>query len=78
MVCPEACPTAPTPTGCCLAVACCMEDSLRVQWVQVAVIKNGVLLPTPFISLPVDDFFERGLLSIVAHPDFANNGFVYM
>ncbi len=45
---------------------------------QVAVVKDGTLLPTPFISLTVDDFFERGLLSVVAHPNFTSNGYVYL
>lgn len=69
-------------TGLSAPTAMCQLPDGRIlvtqQGGQVAVIKNGVLLPTPFISLTVDDFFERGLLSIVAHPDFANNGFVYM
>lgn len=44
----------------------------------MAVVKDGTLLPTPFISLTVDDFFERGLLSVVAHPNFTSNGYVYL
>src|SRR5215217_6032376 len=28
------------------------------------VIKNGVLLPTPFMTLPVDSFSEHGLLGL--------------
>ncbi|MBM2819124.1 MAG: carbohydrate-binding protein [Nitrosarchaeum sp.] len=44
----------------------------------VKVIKNGVLLPTPFLSILVDDNGERGLNGIAFDPDFATNGFVYV
>jgi glucose/arabinose dehydrogenase len=44
----------------------------------VRVIKNGVLLPTPFLTLAVDADGERGLLGIAFDPDFAGNGFVYV
>src|SRR5438093_9778287 len=36
------------------------------------VIKNGVLLPTPFVTLSVDSSAERGLLGVALDPDFAN------
>lgn len=42
------------------------------------VIRNGVLLATPFITLNVDSTGERGLIGVTLHPDFANNGFVYV
>ena len=42
------------------------------------VVKNGVLLPTPFVTVPVDASGERGLLGIAVHRDFASNGFVYL
>jgi len=42
------------------------------------VVKNGVLLATPFIQLTVDSNFERGLIGVTLHPDFANNGWVYL
>jgi glucose/arabinose dehydrogenase len=38
----------------------------------------GVLLTTPFITLTVDDVGERGLLGVAVHPNFANNGYVYL
>src|SRR6476619_146131 len=44
----------------------------------VRLIKDGVLLSTPFAQLPADDFGERGLLGITLHPDFARNGYVYV
>ena len=37
----------------------------------IRVIKDGVLLPTPFATVTVDSTGERGLLGIALHPDFA-------
>lgn len=45
---------------------------------RVRVVKNGQLLPTPFVVLTVDAYFERGLLGIAFHPAFATNGWVYL
>ncbi len=42
------------------------------------VIRNGVLLPTPFATFSVDSAGERGLIGIALHPGFASNGFVYV
>ena len=42
------------------------------------VIKNGVLLPTPFLSVSVDTRGERGLESITFDPNFVTNGYVYV
>ena len=42
------------------------------------VVKAGVLLPTPFVTLAVDSAGERGLLGVALHPNFASNGFVYV
>ncbi|CAN5637024.1 hypothetical protein BH20VER1_BH20VER1_02810 [soil metagenome] len=50
---------------------CLQGGSLRV-------IKNGALLPTPFVTLTVNSTGERGLLGIAFDPDFANNQFVYL
>jgi glucose/arabinose dehydrogenase len=46
----------------------------------VRIIKNGVLLATPFHTLTVDSpaGSERGLLGVALHPDFANNRLVYL
>ena len=44
----------------------------------VRVIKQGVLLATPFVTLSVDSTDERGLLGIAFDPSFASNGFVYL
>jgi glucose/arabinose dehydrogenase len=45
---------------------------------QLRVIKNGALLPTPFVSLSVDSSGERGLLGIAFDPSFSSNHFVYL
>ena len=45
---------------------------------SLRVIKNGVLLPTPFVTLNVDPNGERGLLGIAFDPNFASNGFLYL
>lgn len=42
------------------------------------VIKNGVLLPAPFMTLTVDPAGERGLLGIAFDPNFATNNFLYV
>jgi glucose/arabinose dehydrogenase len=42
------------------------------------VFKNGLLLPTPFVTIPVDSTGERGLLGVAFDPDFASNGHVYV
>src|SRR5256885_14744254 len=45
---------------------------------QLRIIKNGVLLSTPFLSLAVDSSGERGLLGIAFDPNFSINNFVYV
>ncbi len=42
------------------------------------VIKNGVLLPTPFLTVTVDSSGERGLLGIALDPNFVSNQLVYI
>ncbi len=42
------------------------------------VIQNGSLLPTPFVTLPVNSSGERGLLGVTFDPNFATNQFVYV
>jgi glucose/arabinose dehydrogenase len=41
------------------------------------VIKNGVLLPSPFTTFSVDSTGERGLLGLAFDPDFSTNQWVY-
>src|SRR5215216_6288074 len=45
---------------------------------SLRVIKNGALLPTPFVTLSVDPAGERGLLGIAFDPNFASNNFIYL
>ena len=45
---------------------------------QLRVIKNGVLLPTPFLTLTVNASGERGLLGVAFDPNFLVNQFVYV
>ena len=45
---------------------------------QLRVIKNDVVLPTPFVALSVDSSGESGLLGVAVDPNFASNGFVYL
>ena len=51
---------------------------------QVAIIKNGAVLATPFINLGVGGLGlittggERGLLGFAFHPDYAQNGHFYV
>ena len=44
----------------------------------VRVIKAGVLLPTPFVTLNVDSAGERGVIGVAFDPQFDTNGFVYI
>ena len=46
----------------------------------VRVIKNGVLLPTPFVDLSarVNTFDDRGMWGFAFDPNFSTNGFVYV
>ncbi|HTK75952.1 MAG TPA: PQQ-dependent sugar dehydrogenase [Gemmataceae bacterium] len=42
------------------------------------VVKNGVLLTKPFLTLNVDSSGERGLLGVTFDPDFATDHFIYV
>jgi glucose/arabinose dehydrogenase len=46
----------------------------------VRIFKNGALLPTPFVNISnqVNTFQDRGMLGLALHPNFAENGFVYL
>lgn len=45
---------------------------------KLRVIKNGVLLATPFLTVTVDSNGERGLLGIAFDPNFVSNQLVYV
>src|SRR5688572_1655059 len=49
-----------------------------LQGGQLRVIKNGVLLATPFMTLTTAASGERGLLGITFDPDFPTNNFLYV
>src|SRR5882762_10228589 len=49
-----------------------------LQGGNLRVIKNGVLLAAPFVSLTVDSAGERGLLGIAFDPNFITNNFLYV
>jgi uncharacterized protein (TIGR03437 family) len=42
------------------------------------VIKDGALLPTPFMTLSVDSAGERGLLGVTFDPNFSTNNLIYV
>ncbi len=44
----------------------------------VKIIKNGIVLPTPFLSLNVNQLNERGLSSVAIDPNFISNHFIYV
>lgn len=41
---------------------------------RVRLLKNGMLSPTPFLSVDTIAFQERGLTGITLDPNFADNG----
>jgi glucose/arabinose dehydrogenase len=45
---------------------------------RLRVVKNGQLLPRPFVNLTVDSQGERGLLGVALHPDFPRTPYVYL
>ena len=45
---------------------------------NLRIVKNGVLLGSPFVTLGVDSSNERGLIGVAVHPNFAVNRFVYV
>jgi glucose/arabinose dehydrogenase len=45
---------------------------------RLRVIKDGALLPTPFLTLTVSSVGERGLLGVAFDPAFAANHYVYV
>jgi len=42
------------------------------------VIKDGALLPTPFVTVAVEPTSERGLLGVAFDPNYATNRYVYV
>ncbi|NND09317.1 MAG: T9SS type A sorting domain-containing protein [Saprospiraceae bacterium] len=44
----------------------------------IRIIKDGSLSETVFLTLPVDNFNERGLSGLVLHPQYEENNFLYV
>jgi uncharacterized repeat protein (TIGR03806 family) len=42
------------------------------------VVKHDKLLAEPFVTVPVDSYWERGLIGVALDPEFVENGFVYL
>ena len=42
------------------------------------VVRDGQLLATPFVTVPVDGQRERGLVGVALHPDFPRTPYVYV
>jgi glucose/arabinose dehydrogenase len=51
---------------------------ITLQAGDMRVVKDGALLPTPFMHLDVDSTGGRGLLSVALDPNFATNDFLYV
>jgi len=66
---PDPCPTSGTPVH--RLFVCEKEGRIRV-------FRNGVLQPTPFLSVAADTRGERGLDGICFDPNFAANHYVYI
>lgn len=45
---------------------------------QLRMVKNGVLLATPVLSVTVDTTGERGLIGVTAQPSFASTGRIFI
>src|SRR5689334_9575797 len=45
---------------------------------NIRVIENGVLRPTPFLTVDADSFGEHGLLGIALDPAFETNHYFYI
>ena len=45
---------------------------------KVRIIKNGVILPTPFITLPTFAAHRESMVGIAIDPNFAQNGYIYV
>jgi glucose/arabinose dehydrogenase len=72
--------THPASTGILTTAAFAPDGRLFIleQLGRVHVLKNGAILPTPFVELTADPDQERGLLGIAFHPDFPASPYVYL
>jgi uncharacterized repeat protein (TIGR03806 family) len=42
------------------------------------VVKDDKMLPKPFVTVPVDSYWERGLIGVALDPDFPKNHYLYL
>jgi uncharacterized repeat protein (TIGR03806 family) len=61
-----------------LAVASDGRVFVCEQTGTLRVVRDDKLLPEPFVTLPVDSFWERGLIGVCLDPDFPRRPFVYV
>ncbi|MDA1259929.1 MAG: PQQ-dependent sugar dehydrogenase [Planctomycetota bacterium] len=60
------------------------DDASRIfivtQFGRIRIVKNGVLLPTPYLDINSKLTFsgERGLLGMAFHPDYEQNGYFFV
>ncbi|MCC6343819.1 MAG: PQQ-dependent sugar dehydrogenase [Bryobacterales bacterium] len=73
-------PADSTPLSRATAMAFAPDGRLFVceQGGKLRVVKNGRLLSTPFLTVPVDSDGERGLLGVAFDPNFSSNNYVYV
>src|SRR5204863_6254258 len=45
---------------------------------SLRIVKNDEVLPTPFMTIPVHNFSEQGLLGVAFDPNFATNRYLYV
>ena len=45
---------------------------------DIAIVKNGIVLPTPFVSIATACSSEQGILGLAFDPDYATNGTFYV
>lgn len=66
------------PDGTCMEFAPDGRLFVCQQGGKLLVVKNGAVLPAPFLSVSTDTQGERGLLGVAFDPLFVSNGFVYI
>lgn len=79
---PEGFEVSTVATGLTGAVALDVAPDGRVficeQTGALRVVRNGELLPKPFVTLPVQVEWERGLIGVTVDPDFISQPYVYV
>ncbi len=66
----------PNPTA--MAIAPDGRIFIAEQAGRLRVVKDGVLLTQPFVTLSVNSLGERGLLGVALDPNFATNRYLYL